>query len=50
MKFVTKEVIGLLMATILTYLILANSTGFSRVVGASGNSLAKVAKTLQGRG
>lgn len=50
MRFVTKEVIGLFMATILVYLILAHAGGFARAVSATGTSLSGIAKTLQGRG
>lgn len=50
MQNITKQVIGLLMATTLAFLILTHSAGFARSVSAVGGGLSKVAKTLQGRG
>lgn len=49
MRFLTREVIGLLMATILVFLVLNNSAGFARSVRALGGGLSTVARTLQGR-
>lgn len=49
MRYVTKEFMGLFGMLILAFLILSNSTGFSRSVSAVGGNLSRVAKTLQGR-
>lgn len=49
MSQIAKEVIALLLATSLAFMILTHSQGFARSVTASGNSFAKIAKTLQGR-
>lgn len=49
MKFVTKELVGLLLATSLAFMILTHSRGFARSLDAVGGNLSTVAKTLQGR-
>ncbi len=49
MRFVTKEVIGLMTISTVLFLVLTHSQGFARSVSASGSAFATITKTLQGR-
>jgi hypothetical protein len=49
MSNIAKQVIGLLLATTIAFLILTHAAGFARSVSATGSAFSQVAKTLQGR-
>lgn len=49
MKYVTKELVGMTIVLVSLFLILTNSTGAARTIGALGKNYAQVVRSLQGR-
>ncbi len=49
MRFVTKEVIGLVTVSTVLFLLLTHSRGFARVLNSTGSNFVKSVKVLQGR-
>lgn len=50
MKGLTKEFISLTLILVLAFLVLTNSTGFARSIGALGGSYVRIIRAFQGRG
>lgn len=47
---ITKDLIGMTVVLVVVFLVLTNSTGFARTVGALAKGYSQTVKTLQGRG
>lgn len=48
-RFITREFVGMTVLLVVLFLILTNSTGFARSVGAIGGTWVNLVKTFQGR-
>jgi hypothetical protein len=49
MRFISREVLGLMTISVVLFLVLTHSTGFARSLRASGAAFAQITRTLQGR-